>query len=247
MKNRDSQEDITSRWNVIERLFQFGCGIILASVFLSFSHDRFIELWPPTLSPTYYSKVLGILLLLEIIALLFRWFIACFGEMRMIKKYFEDFIPIQPIQVYISTIVLAVILGILGAFSNNIFVCSAILALYNCGDIWAHKIRNNQLKEAFQEINTTKYSEDNRREAWNAIGHFYLERPQLERSATLMFFSFVGLLLAQASIFKSSTSIGTWLECAAYIVILLSIAVGEFLMYRWRRSRDKILHEVYSF
>ncbi|MGH7800156.1 MAG: hypothetical protein ACREOW_05935 [Thermodesulfobacteriota bacterium] len=243
--NNQNHEVITHRWKLLETLFGLGVTIVVATGLVVLYRAKFAKLWPPTPDPLYYSDVLGILLLVEIVILIFRWVLAVMGEMRLLKQYLTDFLAPQPIQIYVWTIIFSILLGTLGYLSDNILACSAIFVAYSLGDIWGHRIRNNQLKRALGQ--TDKASLDSRASAWKAIELFYLERPQLERSATMMFFSFIALLLAQASRFTSSTSNGPWLGCAAYVVLILNIAVTELVIYKWRRLRDRDLGESYSF
>jgi len=243
--NNQNRKDIANRWKFLEWLFALGVAIVIATGVFVVSRAKFAKLWPPTPDPLYYSDVLGILLLVEIVILIFRWVLAVRGEMRMLERYLGDFLASLPIQIYVWTIIFSILLGTLGYLSGNILACSAIFVAYSLGDIWGHRIRNNQIKRALGQ--TDKASFDSQASGWKAIEHFYLERPQLERSATMMFFSFVALLLAQASRFTSSTPNGPWLGCAAYVVLILNIAVTEYVIYKWRRWRDRDLGESYSY
>jgi len=239
-RNELKQRDVsTGHWKKLELCFNIGFAVILTTVLTAFAKDRFVSLWPVDLSPSYCSKFLGVILLIEIIVLLFLWTFAVWNEMNILKKYFFKYIPQQPYQVAVWTVMFCLVLGLLGKFSDRIVVCSAIFAIYGLGDIWGQKIRNNQLKDVLRKMGKDKYEET----PTQVIKSFYLERPQLERSASIMFFSFVGLMLAQASLFNESTLKGKWLECSAYLVVILNIAIGEIVIYRWRRQRDKILKQ----
>jgi hypothetical protein len=246
MPDNKSQEEIGFNWDTIDRLLQLGIAVAIAAVAFSLSRDRILDLWPLSNSPIYYSKLLGVVLLIVIVSLLFRWILAVMGEIRMLRWYMSDRIRPQPIQSSVWTVLFSVFLGVMASFSHNITLCSAAFAVYSLGDVWGQKIRNSQLINAFANMDPDK-CENSQKKNLNAIKRYYLERPQIERSVTLMFFSFVGLLFAEASCFQSETIAGAWLKCSAYAVVIVNITIGELVIFRWRRLRDEVLGQMWSF
>ena len=245
MSDNNSQNEVEFNWNLIDHLFQLGVALVFFTVVFAFSRERIKDLWPPSNSPIYYSKLLGVVLLVVIVLLVLRWILSVMGEIRMLKWYMKDSIKSQPIKAYLWTILFSIFLGTMACFSSNITVCSAAFAIYSCFDVWGQKIRNTQLAKGLVSMDADE-RKDKEKEL-NVIKCYYLEKPQIERSVTLMFFSFVGLLFAQASLFQSEATIKAWLECAAFVVVIANITVGELIIFRWRRARDKDLDKVWSF
>jgi len=104
-----------------------------------------------------------------------------------------------------------------------------------------------QLKPAFRQT-TGGGSEDPTLQAkLQAIEHYYVELPQMERSATIMFFSFTALSLALAGNASQSAAVTAWLHAAAYALVITNIMISEVVIWRWRKTRDAVLGETYSF
>jgi hypothetical protein len=82
---------------------------------------------------------------------------------------------------------------------------------------------------------------------YQAIEQYYLDMPQMERAATIMFFSFVALSMALAGNASQSLATTEWLRAAAYLVVIANIAISEVVIWRWRKTRDDVLGEKYSF
>ncbi len=235
-----------SRWSSIDRLFQLGCGIIVSSAILVISRDRLLQLLSPTLSRQYLLYLLGTLLLIVVVILVFRWIFAVSGEMRLLQDYFREYIQPQPGQVYTWTVIFSILLGTLGSLTDNIIAFSATFAVYSLGDMWGQKLRDTQLKDGFRKI-PDKGLDDKLRCKHKAIEHYYLERPQMERSATIMFFAFVSLSLALIGNASQSVVTTERLHVAAYSVIIANIVISEVVIWRWRKDRDTVLGERYSF
>lgn len=241
------ETDAPEQWPVLDRWFQIGCAIILSSGILAFARERLLKLLSPTLSDQYLLDLLGIVLLITVVILVFRWIFAVYGEMRLLREYFRKRIRPQPSQVYVWTIFFSILLGALGYLTGNIIAFSAIFAVYSLGDIWGQHIRDKQLKEAFRQP-TDEDSDDHAPPSKRqTIEHYYLDRPQMERSATIMFFSFVALSLALAGSASQSVAVTERLHAAAYAVIIANIVISEVVIWRWRKIRDAVLGEKYSF
>ena len=237
----------TARWSLMDRLFQLGCAIILSSALLAFSKERLLKLLSPALSRQYLLDLLGMALLITVVILVFRWIFAVFGEMRLLREYFPERIRPQPGQVYVWTVLFSILLGALGSLTGNIIAFSAVFAVYSLGDMWGQKLRDMQLKDAFRETADEGPDDHVRLSKRQVIERYYLDRPQMERSATIMFFSFVALSLALAGNASQPVATTEWLHVAAYAVIVANIVISEAVIWRWRKTRDAVLGEKYSF
>jgi hypothetical protein len=246
MADNDAAPAIASRWSVMERIFQLGCGIVVSSALVAFSKERLLKVLQPTASRDYLISILGVLLLMTIVVLVFRWIFAAFGEMRLLRDYFHAYIQPQPGQVYTWAVLFSVLLGALGSLTDNIIAVSAILAVYSIGDMWGQKLRDTQLRRAFSKVNHAA-SEDVLRSRRRAIERYYLDRPQMERSATIMFFAFTALSLSLAGRATHSFEISQWFDVTAYTVLLMDIILSEIVICRWRKTRDTALGDKYSF
>lgn len=235
----------SSRWSLMERMFQIGCAIVVSSSHLAFSRERLLKLLSPTTSHQYLLDVLGVVLLLTVVGLVFRWIFAVFGEMRLLREYFHEQIRPQPGQVYLWAVLFSILLGALGSLADNIIAFSAVLAVYSVGDMWGRKLRDNQLKEALRQIRSK--GGDPLLPGHQAIEHYYLERPQAERCATMMFFSFAALSLALTGNATHSPGKKEWLHAISYGIIVTNIGLSEVVIWRWRKTRDAVLGDKYSF
>jgi len=94
----------TAIWSLVDRLFQFGCAIILSSALVAFSKDRLLKLFSPALDREYLLNLLGVLLLIAVVILVFRWICAVLGEMRLLREYFPEQIRPPRSQVYVWTV-----------------------------------------------------------------------------------------------------------------------------------------------
>lgn len=237
----------TAIWSLVDRLFQFACAIILSSALVAFSKGRLLELFSPSLDREYVLNLFAVLLLITVVILVFRWIFAVLGEMRLLREYFPEQIKPPRSQVYVWTVIFSILLGALGSLTGNIIAFSAIFAVYSLGDMWGQKLRDMQLKPAFRQT-TGEGSEDlTPQSKRRAIEHYYVERPQMERSATIMFFSFTALSLALAGNASQSSAVTEWLHAAAYALVIANIVISEVVIWRWRKARDAVLGETYSF
>ncbi|MHB8910699.1 MAG: hypothetical protein ACYDAA_17635 [Syntrophales bacterium] len=233
------------RWKNMEWLLSAACTIIVGVVLIVFTQDRWGLLWPVNMTLEYLSMVLGSLLLVTTLVLIWRYVFAVQGEMRMLRVFLEEFVPAPPPILNMFTVLFSVLLGILAYFSNNILIFTILFVMYNLGDLWGQSMRDKGLREAFHSAKTGSANR-NRHNVLRAIELYYLERPQLHRTTSIMFFSFVALILAVLSREESESFMGLWFECGAYVVVEFNIIISEVIIFRWRRARDVVLGEIYS-
>jgi hypothetical protein len=236
-----------SRWPLMDQLLRYAVTIIVGSALLALSKDRFLKLLSPSFNVQFALDLFGVILLIAVVTLVFRWVFAIGGEMRLLRDYFPDQIGPQPAQVYVWTILFSILLGTLGSLTGNIIAFSSVFAVYSLGDIWGQSLRDAQLKEAFRQRRNLDQEDADIQRKMLAIEHFYLETPQLQRSATVMFFSFSALSLALIGNASQSPGATEWLHVAAYIVAIATIVISEVVIWRWRKARDDVIGETYSF
>jgi hypothetical protein len=244
--NNDTADTAASRWYKVKWLFQVACFIAATTIVLALSKDRLLKLFPPMLTREYLIYVLENTLLITVIILILLWVFAVNGEMEMLQKYFREYIRSQPRQVSVYAILFSFLLGVLGWAADNIIAFSLIFAVYAVGDMWGQWLRNRQLKEALRQIAREGSDNETLTSKRQAIERYYLERPQMERSATVMFFAFVALSLALVGNASNSIETKDWLHAAAYVIIIADVAISEIVIWRWRKIRDAVLDGSYS-
>jgi hypothetical protein len=237
--------NFTERWKTLDRYFNVAWALIVAVGVSVFSKDRLDQLWPISVSPEYLASVLGLVLLSTTVILVFRYVFAVGGEMQMLRVHLTEHVPPPPYQVFFFTIAFSILLGFLAYFSNKIIVFTILFVIYNLGDLWGQAMRDKALKEALSTAKTRQVDQTHH-QVLIAIERYYMERPQVHRTTTIMFFSFVALVLSILSSEQRWGSIGPWLECMAYAVMVLNIVISEYVIFRWRCDRNNVLGERYS-
>lgn len=122
-----------------------------------------------------------------------------------------------------------------------------MFAVYSLGDIWGQRLRNEQIRPAFQKAREEALQHPEVLARIAAVERYYFEKPQLERSATIMFFSFSSLALALVGKTSVAPFTADLLLVIAYLLIIANIVVSEVVIWSWRKERDRVLGETYSF
>jgi hypothetical protein len=231
------------RWGTMDQLFRMAMTLCVGSAVVALSKDRFEKLLVVVPTAAYLRDFESAVLLLVVVGLVFRWLFAVSGEMRLLRTYFEDQIAAQPAQVYVWTVVFSILLGTLGALTNRITLFSALFSVYSLADIWGQSLRDMQLKKVFRAVPAPSNSEDATK--FEAIRDYFLDRPQMQRSATILFFSMTALLLSMTR--DRFDAYAVWAQIGAYAIMILNICLSEIIIYRWRKARDAVLGDTYSF
>jgi hypothetical protein len=222
-------------------------GLLATSAILSWARERFAVLWPIELSQTYVQNALGVALLLVVIFLIFRWIFAVRGEMRMLEEHLGDLIETQPYQLYAWTVVIAVVLGTLGYLSSSPALFNGVFVGYTLVNMWGMKLLEDQLRSVLHKASIEEIPLQPKGSPREIIAHFYLHRPQFQRVATIMFLGFVALAMAEAAALRPDLRYAPVLTCSAYGLTIANVLGSEFVIYRWRKARDRTLGENYSF
>jgi len=163
----------------------------------------------------------------------------------MLKDNIFEFIPGLPASSSRIAIGLSLLLGSLAYSSNKIVIFSSIFVTFYLYGIWGGWVMGSRLKLGISKAKEEIPKENKQRLAnINAIESYYLQNPQPQLASTVLFFSFVALilgLLGELSTIRNSN----WFTIGAYFVIILIIAINEIIYAIWRHKRDAILKEVY--
>jgi len=252
------KRDDNGPWFKLNRLIDLGIGI-LAFLGLSgfIAWERIITAFSARAIKEFPLPQLSILLLLLTLILIFLWRAACKGELKMLEDNLKDFVTDVPRVSLPLTIGLAAFLFILVYFSNKIIIYSTFFVGFKLFEIWGLWIRNRNLKKTIRRAceQQKKEKKEEVPQAWEiveipqnleTIKEYYLEKPQVELAVTILFFSFISLLLALLGNLLE-TSFAHWLASASYVVMLLNIAINELIYIKWRGKRDDSLQEDYRF
>ena len=78
-----------------------------------------------------------------------------------------------------------------------------------------------------------------------AIESYYI-KPHLQRSATVMFFSFITLISGLFAQFYSHPKYDKIFSSLAYGIMSFNIIISELIINQWRKTRDRTLGDNYS-
>ncbi len=225
---------LSSKEKTITMLWDVGLALFMAIAFFLASKDRYVALFRTDLRLFLGSLVLAALS----VTLFFLYAFATRREIGLLSIYLNEAdVPKLGSKPYVVVLLLAVYFGLLVNFSHNIVVFASILVTYNLVDIWGVRVATEKVKLPLRKTMEAGPSPEVQNGA--RVLHEYFSRPMIERISTLMFFDFVALLLAVLS--KYEAGLSQILAPAAYIVVCANIAIGEFVIWRWRKFRDSQL------
>lgn len=234
------------RWERLKRLFDIGLAVLIASCVLAFSKNRLALLFTAESMKYFPTSHLSAILLVVILFLIFQWINASSAEIQMLRDYFEEFIPSLPSTSFQLVVGIAILLGVLGYFSDKIVVFSAVFVCYTLFDIWGNWTRNSKLNRIICEARSKTSEKNGRCKGWSAIEAYYLERPQVQRSVTVMFFAFIALILGLLAKIFPERYLSRVLLSGAYGIMILNIVISEIGISIWRRQRNKAIGETYT-
>ena len=159
----------------------------------------------------------------------------------MLRDHFKELIPDLPPGRYPWTIAIAVPMAAALHFWDRIAIFAAVFGAYDLINIWGNWILRAKLREAFHRIRSD-HVENGRREGWQAIETYYVDRPQDLRHAVSMFLSFVALGLGLYSLDHSHAEA---LLITANTIMIVNIVISEVVIHMWRRARDVAIGDVY--
>lgn len=229
------------RWNRMKEYYNIGMKICFTIFLYLVSKDRLnaaftMENFPVT--------QLSIVLLFETLVLIFLWTHVAEGEINMFQDNFEEFAPSIPGLTYGITVLLAIFLALLGAFSYNIVIYSSIYVCFWLFGTFSWWIKLSKLKITLKRARNEASPEDGRRKNWDVIESYEFENPHYLLGVTMLSLSFVSLIIGLRGELLSNSWTIWWLS-AAYIMMILTIAIGEIVLMKWRHKRDDSLGEHY--
>ena len=234
---------ISSRWEGLKWFFHMAFGIAFAIVPIGFSTGRIREAFSTDSLELFPLPQLSIVLLFMTIMLILGWFKAVAGEMEMLRTYAEDFAPVLPRSTSHVAIALAVTLGLLAFFSDRTLVYSSLFVCYKISEVWAIWIRDSKIEEGLKTARELSSSEDKRRQAWDVIENYYMNRPQIPLAVTELSLMVVAIVLSIYGEVLQPSLLAKLLSTSAYLVIILTLITNSVVYTIWRRERDRALGE----
>lgn len=202
------------------------------------SWNKYIELY-------YFDQVhffLSAILAFTTFILFILYAIASHYEMTMLSQYLEEesVKRVRP-HTYIVIFALAIFFGILITISDKILYYSSFIVIYNLLDMWGvwqllKTLRTLIDKELKKEL------PKNIKDIINAIDFYYFKNPHLQRIVTILFFNWIALALAIISKYEKAP-FSYYARNSSYIIIILNIIIWEFVIYGWRKKRDRAIEK----
>lgn len=188
----------------------------------------------------------SLLFCIELFGLCIFWIVETRNELRIWIKWLRN--PIDKLQVSFAIIGLAFALGTALAFFYSIVFISAFMTIYLLVNYWTQWLSNDHFDRALERTKRAleRAKEDplmhTKREVLSVMKVYWVDRPQLARVATLMFFASMGFSFALAGYFQEEPMRHRF-YLASYGVLFLDILIGEIVIFRWRRRRDRDIDE----
>lgn len=233
------------KWTRVWMFLTLGITLIVATGILTFSKDRIIFLFSSESFQYFPENHLQILLMFATLFLVYQWIRIHIGEIQLLKDNFEKFIPSLPRPSFALIVSFAIILGMLGYFSYSIVLYSSIFVLFSIFDIWSIYYRNLTIEKALKNARTAK-NDENQIKNLRAVEIYYIEKPHMQRSATVMFFSFISLIFGLYAQLYPDPKYVKLFSSLAYGIMSFNVIISELIINHWRRTRDKTLDENYS-
>lgn len=234
-----------TKWERIKGLWDFGVALVLLVVGVCLRRETILTAF--TAQGFAYLPVpqLSVILLVETIVLVFLWIQATSSEHAMLREHFSELAPPLPRPSRTIVAGLAILLGLLCYFSDQIVIYSAIFICVKLFEIWALWLRNTHLKKVLRQCRAEASSEDVRLKRWAIIEEYYLEKPQTQLAVTILSLSSVAVILGLLGEVQTQRQLYIWLVSASYSIMIVSIAASEVVYRNWRQKRNLALEEEY--
>jgi hypothetical protein len=231
----------SNRWQYLGRFIGFGISVVgvITGISLGIAAGRFEYAFGPEAAPFAPYPQMSFILLVVIFLLISSWYLACHGELVMLRSYCEEFIPILP-NVKFQILALAGLLGTLAYFSNRPVVFAAVFAFFKLVEIWLLWVRDKKIRDGLTDARKAITPGSSRLSDLSTIERYYLDRPQIPLGISILCATIVALVLAVYGEFGTN---GRLYFSLAYAILIVSIVTNEVIFIMWRRVRDKKLGE----
>lgn len=140
-----------------------------------------------------------------------------------------------------SIFALAVGLGLMLVLVYDMTIFAGYFSGFMILNLWAQTLWNDFFRRAVENIETTSRKGDRvRKDVLEVMKAYWLRRPHRTRIVVITLFSMLSLV---AGVVSNTTAIA-WkhqLETFGYVILILTIVIGEAVIGSWRRARDRQL------
>ena len=177
--------------------------------------------------------VVSIVLALLTFCLYCIYIISTHYEFDLLQNYIDDsdLTRVTP-KNYFVAIGLAILFGTLMASAHNILLYAIIMVHMNMFDVWGGWQVARRLEPAFERAIESSEKNAKRIEEINTLKSYYLDNPTLPRVVTLLYANAVVVCLAIVYSYNANDTV----HIASYILLTANIAIGEFVIFRWRKN-----------
>lgn len=233
MKHRRPERKTAETLNY---LWAAGLAITLAVAFGIYALNRYGELGRENV----YLLARALALSVTTVVLFVRYLTATHHELGLLQEYLSG--PSAPRidpSAYYNVFLLAVVFGVLIAMSHLILVYSALIIVFSLLDYWGGWQGRRKITPLFDK-KLSQHLSERERKIVEIIRHHYLGNPSLGRVTIMMFFNWVAFSLALVAHYERIE------RCRdlAYLIVILNIVVGEFVIHRWRNIRDRKIEKL---
>lgn len=223
------------KYNTLKSFINISVGISISTAF-------FVLSWDNILGAIRENSIYGVLVILLLFVTLGWYANYLFTNITDLETYSSleivDKIPSLTIKEFLLVIVLSILFGILISFVTTILIYSAIATILELFDVLSDLkvMRNLSLslkKDLFDDSKTKK-------KTFETIFDFWFLNPTIKRDILVLFFFFVSLVCA-IIFYYTKNDIFKYLS---YTIIILNICISEYIIYTWRKKRDKVIDKL---
>ncbi len=230
-EKKDNYVSILNTWNI-------GIGLTFAIVAFFLGKNKFIDLLEINVYHFISALSLSILSLLQF----FIYFVQTGREMTLLHNYIKsDSIPRLKARVHFTILGLAIVFGVLIAFSDNLILFCSVMVAYNIvdtlGEIQVSFYTSERIAEVYKNASTKKT-----KRSIKALQKYYNYRIIFLIQFIAITVNWIALIIAilftisGAEIYRG----------IATGILALNIIVGETIINLRRLKRDKKIDKNYS-
>jgi len=226
MINNDKKIDIQK---ALELIIYIGIAIYILGIGLAFAS---IEKYFIIFRLNKIEGILSVILLICTIGWGIYYIYTVHNELGLLGRFFNvrKISRIKP-NVFFIGVFMTITFALLIGFSYNLILYCVLAIIFEIFDILGGKIIHKNIKtEYIEEIG----KEDSKKDERKIIADFYLNNPTFLRTNLILISFFIALIML---IQKTDKYI-------PYIIIILTIIVGNIIIELWRRKTNKGLDDI---
>jgi hypothetical protein len=164
-----------------------------------------------------------------------RWVRATHHELNLWKQWLDN--PAIKGEVYATIVFLSLTLGVCLAYFYNTVLITLIFTAFLLLNYWGQWLSNDHIRRSLLQTRERQKSETHQA-VLGVLERYWLQRPQLARITTLMFFSSVAFSIALAGAVQSGPGKQRF-QLLASSILTVNILFGEIIIGWWRHRREQ--------